>query len=173
MRSNIVRFLLLFALFAIPLGAKAQIGVYGELSAAKINLPNTDWIYGGTFGGYYDQGHLLFLSTGIDARGAFLGNGSTKLDSGLVGPRLVFRPHVVPLQPYVETLIGVGHYQVGQGTAQTSANKFEYQFLGGLDMTVLPRIDWRLVEFSYGGVSYLGSSFNPKTISTGLVVRLP
>jgi hypothetical protein len=155
------------------LSATAQVGLYGELSTAKLNVPNTGWIYGGTFGGYYDMGHVPFLGYGMDARGSFLGTGQTKLDSGLVGPRLVFTPHVVPLRPYAEALIGMGHYQFGQGIAQSSDNKFEYQFVGGLDMTVLPRIDWRLVEFSYGGLSYLSSSFNPKTISTGLVVRLP
>ncbi|MGC9291521.1 MAG: hypothetical protein ACP5EP_02210 [Acidobacteriaceae bacterium] len=169
------RFLpLLFLVFCMAtFSATAQVGLYGELSTAKLNVPNTDWIYGTTFGGYYDKGHLLFLSTGVDARGSILGTGQTKLDSGLVGPRLVFTPHVVPLQPYAEALIGMGHYQFGQGIAQSSDNKFEYQFVGGLDMTVLPRIDWRLVEFSYGGLSYLGSSFNPKVISTGIVVRLP
>jgi hypothetical protein len=76
---------------------------------------------------------------------------------------------------------GVGHTRFGQGVAKQSNTDFEYQFLGGLDMTILPRIDWRVVEFSYGGVSGLGrsldpkigSSLNPKTISTGFVVRLP
>ncbi|MHB1857169.1 MAG: hypothetical protein ACYCPM_07010, partial [Acidobacteriaceae bacterium] len=69
--------------------------------------------------------------------------------------------------------IGAGHADYGQGVAHVSATKFQYQFLGGLDLTVLPRIDWRVVEFSYGGLSGLGSSLNPKTISTGIVVRLP
>jgi hypothetical protein len=30
-----------------------------------------------------------------------------------------------------------------------------------------------VVEFSYGGLSGLGSSFNPKVLSTGIVIRLP
>ncbi len=167
------RFILFLLLLFWTLAAAAQVGIYGEFSAAKLNVPNTGWIYGPTFGAYFDKGHLLFLSTGLDARGAFLGSGSTVLDSGLVGPRVAVRPHVVPIQPYVEALIGVGHAKFGQGVAQTTSTKFDYQFLGGLDLTILPRIDWRVVEFSYGGLSGLDSSFHPKTISTGIVVRLP
>ena len=161
--------LLLFC--SIP--AVAQIGLYGEISAAKLNVPNTGWIFGPTFGGYYDKWHLLLLNTGLDARVAFLGSGSTVLDSGLIGPRLAIVPHVFPLKPYVEALAGAGHVDVGQGFATTRTTKFEYQFLGGLDFTFLPRLDWRVVEFSYGGVSGLGTSLNPETISTGLVLRLP
>lgn len=171
-KMKLSRLLPLLFLFS-SLGAMAQVSVYGEFGAAKLNVPDTSWIYGPTFGAYYDPLQAAIVSVGLDARGAFLGTGSTKLNSGMIGPRLVLTPHAVPLHPYVEGLIGVGHYQFGPGGAQTSATKFEYQFLGGLDLTVLPRIDWRLVEFSYGGVSYLSSSFNPKTISMGIVVRLP
>ncbi len=160
-------------LLLCSLYANAQLGLYAEFSAAKVNAPGADWIYGPTFGGYFDRGHLLFLSTGLDARGAILGSGDNKLDSGLVGPRLAFRPHVVPIQPYVEALIGAGQTAYYDGFTTRTVTKLEYQFLGGLDFTVLPRLDWRAVEFSYGGLSGLGSSFNPKTISTGIVVRLP
>ncbi len=153
--------------------AKAQVGLYADFSAAKANVPRSNWIYGPTFGAYFDRGHLLFLSTGLDARGAILGSGVNTLDSGLFGPRLVFRPHVLPIQPYVEALVGLGRAGYYQGSTPTTVTKFQYQFLGGIDWTILPRIDWRVAEFSYGGLSGLGSSFNPKTISTGIVLRLP
>ena len=171
-----MRIRLWIAAFAVLVSASiahAQVGLYGEFSAAKVNVPGSTWIYGPTFGGFYDRGHLLFLSTGLDARGAVLGTGNNSLDSGLIGPRLVFQPHVLPLQPYVEALIGIGHAGYYEGPAPTTVTKFQYQFLGGLDLTVVPRIDWRVVEFSYGGLSGLGSSFNPKVISTGIVLRLP
>jgi hypothetical protein len=162
---------LFFLLFTV--GAHAQLGIYGEFSAANLNVPATGWIYGTTFGAYFDKGHLLFLGTGLDIRGSFLERGSTTLNSGLIGPRLVFRPHVLPIQPYVEALGGFGHASLYEGPDQMTVNKFEYQFLGGLDLTILPRIDWRVLEFSYGGLSGLGTSFSPKTVSTGVVVRLP
>ncbi|HEX4021909.1 MAG TPA: hypothetical protein VHX63_12230 [Acidobacteriaceae bacterium] len=169
---KLFRLLPLLLLFS-SLGAIAQVGLYGEFSAAKLNVPNTGWIYGPTFGGYYDPAHFAFFRAGLDARAAFLGTGSTELYSGLVGPRLVVGAPALPAHVYVESLVGVGHAEAGEGVAKTSATKFEYQFLGGVDLTVLPRIDWRVAEFSYGGLSGLNSSFNPKILSTGIVVRLP
>jgi hypothetical protein len=174
---KLFRFLLsvlVAAAFLSAVPAKAQLGVYGNFSAAKLNVPNTNWIYGPGFGAYLDHGHFVFLSAGIDIRGQVLGSGgTTQFDAGYIGPRLVVRPHVLPVQPYVEALAGVGHAQFGQGASQTSTTKFSYQFVGGLDYTLLPRIDWRVAEFSYGGLSILGNSLNPKTISTGIVIRLP
>ena len=167
------RYIPIFLLLLFSLHAKAQVGLYAEFSAAKVNVPNSNWIYGSTFGGYIDHGHFWILSTGLDARGAILGSGVNTLDSGLVGPRLVVTPHVLPIKPYIEGLVGVGRAGYYQGTAPTTVTKFQYQFLGGVDWTLLPRIDWRVAEFSYGGLSGLGSSFNPKTISTGIVLRLP
>ena len=151
--------------------AHAQIAIYGEFSAADFNLANTDWQYGTTFGLYYNRWTVPFFALGLDGRGSVVGSGSTKIVSGLVGPRFTFKPHVLPLMPYVEALVGAGDVEYGQGAAQTDATKLEYQFLGGVDYTILPRIDWRVVEFSYGGFS--GPSLNPRTISTGIVLRLP
>lgn len=168
------RLIALIVLIASSTVAMAQIGLYAEFSAAQLNGVDTGWFYGPTFGGYFDKGHLFFLSTGLDFRGAILGTGgSTTFDSGLAGPRLVFRPHVVPIDPYVEVLGGVGHAEYNQGGAKTTETQFEYQFLGGIDVTILPRIDWRVAEFSYGALSGLSNSFNPETISTGIVLRLP
>jgi hypothetical protein len=162
----------LLVLFS-SVATSAQIGVYGQFNAAKLNVPQTGWIYGPTVGAYFASTHFVFLSTGVDFRGTFLGNsGSTKLNSGLGGLRLGIKPRVLPIQPYIEGLVGVGHVEFGQGAAQTSATKLEYQFLGGLDFTLLPHIDWRVVEFSYGGLSGLDNSLNPKTLSTGIVLRL-
>ncbi len=171
-RSLLFPALAFLALSVLP--ANAQLGVYANFSAAKLNVANTDWIYGPGFGGYLDHGHFIFLSTGIDARAEILGTGSaTKFDAGYIGPRVAFRPHVLPVKPYVEGLVGAGHYEVGQGIAYSEATKFSYQFVGGVDYTLLPRIDWRVAEFSYGGLSFLDTSLHPKTISTGIVVRLP
>lgn len=167
------RYILAIVFLLSSMTAMAQIGLYAEFSAAKVNVPGSSWIYGPTFGGFLDRGHFWVLATGIDARGSILGSGVNTLDSGLVGPRLVVRPHILPFMPYVEGLIGVGHAGYYQGGSPTTVTKFQYQFLGGVDWTILPRIDWRVAEFSYGGLSGLGSSFNPKIISTGIVFRLP
>ena len=159
--------------------AQAQTGVYGEFSAGKINAAHTDWMYGPTVGLYHDTG-LGLVAYGYDVRGSFLRRGDTHgadTSEGLTtvegGLRFAVTPHVLPVKPYVEALGGYGSLTVGQGSARTSASHFTYQFLGGVDFTFFPRLDWRVAEFSYGGLSGLGSSYDPKTLSTGLVFRLP
>jgi hypothetical protein len=159
--------------------ADAQIGLYGTFDAGKLNSPNTPWLYGGTVGLYLDHGHGL-IATGFDARAEFLrhgGNSGTNTDtsikSGLAGVRLAVIPHVLPLKPYAEGLVGGGHINVGQGSARTSTTAFEYKVLGGLDFTFFPRLDWRVVEFGYGGFSGQASGVHPKSVSTGIVFRLP
>ncbi len=160
-----------FLLFGDAPAAQSQVAIYAEFSASDFNLPNIDWQYGTTFGLYYNAWTIPFFAVGLDGRGSVVGSGSPKIDSGLAGPRITFKPHVLPVMPYVEALVGFGHAEYGQGAAQTSKSQLEYQFLGGADFTIFPRIDWRAVEFSYGGLS--GQGFNPRTLSTGLVFRLP
>ncbi len=164
-------------LLALPLPAAAQIGLYGTFSAANFNVPNVGWQYGSTFGIYDDKFSIPFFSLGLDGRGSVVGGSSSgaSVRSGLVGPRLVFKPHVLPIMPYVEGLVGAGYAQAGQqgSAAYYSATKFEYNGVAGVDYTFFPRLDWRVIEFSYGGLSGFQGSFNPKTLSTGIVFRLP
>ena len=159
--------------------AEAQTAVYGEFTAGKISAANTPWMYGPTVGLYHDNG-LGLVAYGYDVRGSFLRRGDTagadsneSLTTLEGGVRFAVTPHVLPIKPYVEALGGYGGLTAGQGTVRTSASHFTYQFLGGVDFTFFPRLDWRVVEFSYGGLSGLGSSYDPKTLSTGLVFRLP
>ena len=157
----------------------AQTGVYGEFTAGKVSAANTPWMYGPTVGLYHDNG-LGLVAYGYDVRGSFLRRGDTNgsntnesLTTIQGGVRFAVTPHILPVKPYVEALGGYGSLTSGQGVARNSGGHFTYQFLGGLDFTFFPRLDWRVVEFSYGGLSGLGSSYHPKTLSTGLVFRLP
>ena len=136
-------------------------------------------MYGPTVGLYHDNG-LGLIALGYDVRGSFLRRGNTNgagsnesLNTLEVGVRAALTPHVLPIKPYVEALGGYGGLTVGQGAARESASHAAYQFLGGVDLTFFPRLDWRVVEFSYGRLSGLGSTYAPKTLSTGLVFRLP
>lgn len=165
--------LLLCAVFLLSSSAFAQTGIYATFNATDLDLPNVDWQYGPAFGIYHDAWHLPFVGVGVDGRASFIGSGSTKIYSGLVGPRVDLHPHIFPLKPYGEVLAGGGKVEVGQGVARTDSSAFEYQLLAGADLTILPHIDWRLAEFSYSGFSNLNDSFNPKTIGTGIVLRLP
>ena len=164
--------MLLLCILGAAAEASAQTGLYAEFGGSKVNAPSDDWIYGPTFGIYEDFLPVPFVHLGGDLRGSVLGvSQTTTLYSGLIGPRLSVHPHVLPINPYIEALAGIGYYDYGRN--QGSDTKFEYQFLGGIDHTLLPRLDWRVVEFSYGGLSAFNGSLHPKTISTGLVLRLP
>jgi hypothetical protein len=167
-------FVFAIAAFAGRSSASAQTGVYATFTAAKTGVPNTSWIYGPTVGAYFDSSHLAVLEWGVDLRGSFLGgNGTHQLQSGLVGPRVAAHLPIIPLKPYVEGLVGIGHLEAGQGSAQLSATKFEYQVVGGVELNVLPRLDWRVIEASYGGLPGIANGINPTTLSTGLVFRVP
>ncbi len=159
--------------------AWGQTAIYAEFTGGKVSAAHTDWMYGPTIGLYHDNG-LGLIALGYDVRGSFLRRGDTNgansnesLNSLEVGVRAAVTPHVLPIKPYVEALGGYGGLTVGQGSARESASHAAYQFLGGVDFTFFPRLDWRVVEFSYGRLSGLGDTYAPKTISTGLVFRLP
>ena len=164
-------FLLLFA----PLCLHAQLGLYGAFTAQNLGGPNSNGydLYGGTFGGYLASGRLAILSVGVDLRGSFAKSSGVTFDTGSIGPRLALNTHILPIRPYVEATIGLGHVNFN-GNSSGSATKFEYQVLGGLDYTILPRIDWRIAEYSYGALSTINNyNYRPKSLSTGLVLRLP
>jgi hypothetical protein len=165
-------FVLFFAAFFLTASASAQTGLYVEYGGSKVDSPTNTWVYGPTFGLYHDFYAAPLMHLGGDIRGSVLGvTNTTTLTSGMIGPRLSGHPRVVPIMPYLEALGGIGHYDFGSN--QPSNTEFEYQFLAGLDLTVLPRLDWRLVEFSYGGLSAFNGSLHPKTLSMGVVLRLP
>jgi len=177
MTSSLVAYLrhlprLFLMLFVVTIAAQAQTGLYVEYGASKVDAPSNDWIYGPTFGVYHDFYSVPFVHLGADLRGSVLGiSQTTTLYSGLIGPRVSLHPKVLPFMPYLEGLGGVGHYDFG--VREESNTKFEYQFLAGVDFTVFPRLDWRVIEFSYGGLSVFNGDLHPKTLSTGLVLRLP
>lgn len=165
--------LALCALLLFPLAGKAQTGIYATYSVSNFDLAHIDWKNGATFGLYHDMWKVPFIHAGFDARASFIGSDNNSVDSGAIGPRVSLHPHVLPIMPYGEALVGGGHVQFGQGSARTDSTELEYRLLAGVDWTIFPRIDWRVVEYTYSGYSSLPVDFNPKTISTGIVVRLP
>lgn len=164
------RSMFLFALLLIlPAGLHAQIGVYAGFSGAPISGGSTNWAYGTTFGIYKQTGHAASLiSIGGDLRGSFLSREGFHYYTGAAGPRVAFKAPILPLRPYIEGLVGVGSVQLGNGNS--SSTHFNYQGLAGLDTTIFPHLDWRVVEFSYSAVT--GQSVNAKILTTGLVLRL-
>ncbi len=168
---------ILFALLLVAAGipkVHAQTAIYGQFSASRFNnnaIPNANqWGYGGGFGLYSDFQKIPFGKVGADVRLQFTRPASnTTLTSFLVGPRLEVHPHVIPLNPYAEFLFGGGHFSYGNNSPSTT--QFDWRVLGGLDKTVLPHVDWRVIEVSYGQLNTYSGRLRPVTFSTGVVLR--
>jgi hypothetical protein len=55
-------------------------------------------------------------------------------------------------------------------------NNFEYEGLAGLDVKLLPILDWRVAELGYGGLNPFGTlshNYPIKQVSMGFVFHLP
>lgn len=155
------------------MAAQAQVGLYAAFGASDFHQPNVNWQYGPMAGLYWNALGVPFIKAGVDVRAAWMGSGDAQDDNYLAGPRVQLHPHVVPLMPYAEALGGVSRVVVGQGSARTAGTKFGYALVAGLDATIFPHVDWRVIDYSWERVENLGIGFQPTQISTGLVIRLP
>ncbi|WP_263366977.1 hypothetical protein [Edaphobacter bradus] len=153
-------------LLAIPRRTEAQTAIYGGFSGANITSGPTSSAYGGMVGLYAQSGHYAYF--GGDFRGTFLSRNGFNYFTGALGPRLAFKPPVLPLRPYIEGLVGVASYNGGGNSS--SSNHLNYQAVVGADWTLVPHIDWRVLEYAYSGTN--GGPLRANIFSTGLVVRL-
>ena len=105
-----------------------------------------------------------------------------RIYSALGGVRGVFRTPVKPLKPYLQLSAGLGRSDYGlftQGSTNGSVvlhDNFQYEGLAGLDIKVLPIMDWRVVELGYGGLNPFGTyshNYPIKQVSMGFVFHLP
>ena len=154
---------------------------------------------GGTGGVYYDFWKLGPVKLGADLRGSILttkrgayvnfDGGGARIYSALGGVRAVFHTPVAPLKPYIEGAAGLGRSDYGllyNGAGVTSnsivgnstvlRNNFQYQFFAGLDIKVLPIMDYRVAELGYGGLDPFGTyshNYPIKSVSMGFVFHLP
>ncbi|HEU5342559.1 hypothetical protein [Edaphobacter sp.] len=155
-------------------------------------------LLGGTFGGYYDFLNLGHVKLGVDARGTLstttrgaetYANGTGgRLYSGLGGLRAVFHTRWVPIRPYLQASAGVARTDYGinnnsainlvdnpSGKIGLTTN-FQYMGYAGVDITLLPVMDFRLVEFGYGAINPFGTgrhNYPVKSVSSGIVFHLP
>jgi hypothetical protein len=185
MKHRVLLFSILLVLTAATV--QAQVGLYANFTAQHVgaatgqvfgsagDLSNGKFLYGPTFGIYNDFLHAGPLHVGADIRGSILSNGDAKLNSGLAGLRVAVKAPVLPIKPYVQASAGVAGFNYGRRQALT--NSFTYEIDGGVDLTFLPRLDWRLVEVGGGALTSSGPGANAGNglfhISTGLVFRLP
>jgi hypothetical protein len=147
---------------------------------------------GGTGGVYYDFWKLGPVKIGADLRGNILTtkrgayvnfNGpGARIYSALGGIRAVFHTPLKPLKPYIEGAAGLGRSDYGlynnsvNGQPNAIYNNFEYQAYAGLDIKVLPIMDYRVAELGYGGLDPFGTyshNYPIKSVSMGFVFHLP
>jgi len=196
--------LLTAVLVVTTVSAHAQLGVYGEFTVDRISnigsspligtpAPAVDPVnpLGGTGGVYYDFLKLGPVKLGADLRGSILTTRrgaysnsdatGTRLYSSLGGIRAVFHTPFAPLKPYVQGSVGLGRSDYGLSNTTSSGhvilyNNFEYEGLAGLDVKLLPIVDWRVAEFGYGGLNPFGQyshNYPIKQVSMGFVFHLP
>jgi hypothetical protein len=147
---------------------------------------------GGTGGVYYDFMKLGPVRLGADVRGSVLTtkrgayvnfNGSgARIYSVLGGVRASFHTPIASLKPYIQVSAGLGRSDYGlftQGSTNGQVvihNNFEYEGLAGLDIKLLPILDWRVAELGYGGLAAFGTyshNYPIKQVSMGFVFHLP
>ena len=150
---------------------------------------------GGTGGVYYDFLKLGPVKLGADLRGSILTtkrgayinfNGpGARIYSVLGGVRGAFQTPVKSLKPYVQISAGLGRSDYGLYSNLPASNQpvpnviysnFEYEGLAGLDIKLLPIMDWRVAEFGYGGLNPFGTyshNYPIKQVSMGFVFHLP
>jgi hypothetical protein len=146
---------------------------------------------GGTGGVYYDFMKLGPVKLGADLRGTILttkrgayvnfNSGGARIYSALGGVRAVFKTPFVPLKPYIQGSAGLGRSDYGLSNTTSTGqvilyNNFEYEGLAGLDIKLLPIMDWRVAEFGYGGLNPFGTNshnYPIKQVSMGFVFHLP
>ena len=156
---------------------------------------------GGSLGVYYDFLKLGPVKLGVDGRGIITrtkqgaytdyDGGGARLYSALGGIRAVFHTPITQLRPYIQGSAGLarsdyGLLYNGAGVTNTSSttlgnevvlhNNFQYMGYAGVDITLLPYMDFRLVEFGYGGINPFGTyshNYPVKSVSTGIVFHFP
>jgi hypothetical protein len=139
------------------------------------------WFYGAAIGGYVNFFHDPKFDAGIDLRDTVVSVNNARLNSFLVGGRIIAKPIAEKFKPYGQLSVGVGSSKAPHSTVHL--NRFEYGIYGGLDYTLAKHVDFRAVELGYGSVSTINSgNFNGTSsfsasrlfsVSTGLVFRVP
>src|ERR1700679_3915775 len=132
--------LTLLVIVTTNLQAQARLAIYGTAGVEQSGLPYNPWRLAGTFGLYvqFVKFGPVFLS--VDGRGDI----SSQIRSGFAGPRLAIKLPVLPIRPYGEILFGAANYPQTAAGIQYS-NNFAYRYVVGVDSTILPHLDWRVV----------------------------
>ena len=187
-----------FALFccfcAFP--AHGQFAVYGTVNGERAGgftcqavggvcatTNGTVHPYGGVFGVFYDFRNLGPVRFGADLRGDIMtsnksaveyegGAGVVRQYGALGGIRASVGTPITILHPYVEALGGYAKTNAASTNVEVYSNYTQVQGLVGLDITVLPYLDIRGIEFGAGAL-FGPSTHSTESIGAGLVFHFP
>ena len=149
----------------VPATVHAQTAFYAEFTGASLGV-GFSHIDGGTFG-VYSQKTLGMVALGLDLRGfAQSGSNGQSYQGVVAGPRIVIKPHVLPVMPYMELLGGVSRVNINNSGEDKD---LAYNAVFGVDSTVIPHVDWRAIEYTYGEEHTIPITY--KALSTGIVIR--
>jgi hypothetical protein len=154
----------LLVVAATALHAQAKVGIFGSFGAERAGVANQNWKEAGTVGLYYGFANLGPAAFSVDARADL----SPDVNNYLFGPRLALRLPGFPLKPYGEFIAGIANYTTISSNSKNITD-IAYRGVLGLDTTILPRIDWRVVDASFGHIE--NGTSNALTLTSGLVVR--
>jgi hypothetical protein len=139
------------------------------------------WFIGANIGGYVNFYHAPRFDAGIDLRDTIVSSNNAKLNSFMIGARVVAKPIAESFKPYLQVSVGVGSSK--PPTSPIHLNRLQYGVFGGLDYTLAKHVDFRAFELGYGGVTTINSGdFGGTTtfpssrlfsVSAGLVFRVP
>jgi hypothetical protein len=137
--------------------------------------------YGVGIGGYVNFFHAPKFDAGIDIRDVIVSGNGARLNSFLVGGRVIAKPIANSFKPYLQLSVGAGSSK--PPTSSVHLTRLQYGIFGGIDYTLAKHVDFRMFELGYGSVStvssgnFRGSTTFPASrlfnISTGLVFRIP
>ncbi|HEX3661459.1 MAG TPA: hypothetical protein VHU89_08500 [Acidobacteriaceae bacterium] len=139
--------------------------VFAEFSAGRTGQ-GEGVVWGGSAGSYL-QGRLL----GLVVRGTALpSNSGIRLYDAVLGPRFAVSLPFVRL--FAEAGGGMGHCGSYDATGNPASSWGPaWQVNLGFAHTLLPRVEWRILEGSYGRI-YAGSNVSPVMLSTGVTLHV-
>jgi hypothetical protein len=123
-------------------------------------------VWGGSAGGYL-QGRLL----GFVVRGTALpSNSAIRVYQAVLGPR--FAVSLPFMRVFAEAGGGMGHSGYYDSTGNLSSEWGPaWQVNLGFAKTILPRVEWRILEGSYGHI-FTGPGIAPAMLSTGVTLHV-
>jgi hypothetical protein len=144
--------------------AKPDYKYYGDLA-----------VYGVSIGGIIQRPHLF----GVEVRGSLLRSGGLEhQESALTGPHVAI--HLGRIAPYVSVLGGYGNAWWWSNPPLKGDPKPklmeglgpEWSVLGGIDVHLNPRVNFRIGELAYSQTYVKGRTVTPLNASAGMVFRI-